>query len=308
MSSVNYDTICMSGGGVKGFAFLSALKYLEEIKHIDLSTINHFVGTSAGSMISFIFSLGYTPTDLIKFILEFNFTKLVPESNIDILLLSHGIDTGDKVMIIMQNFLKEKYNLDDITFEEHYILTKKKITFIGTNYTKGEEVAFNYELTPKMSVLTAIRISISIPIVFTPVLYQDDYYIDGGLVNNFPIKYCNPETTLGLYIKNCISNKMDNIMTLTMGCLSIITDIISKKDCSDMSKYYIVEIENCNQEATNFDIDINKKKKILGLGIKFAKKFIQNFKIKNKKIFKISCLLLFFLYNYYKMYIYTMSN
>jgi NTE family protein len=277
MTSVNYDTLCLSGGGVKGFAFLGALKYLQSIKHIDLSNITNYVGTSAGSMVSFVLSLDYTPHDIINFILEFNFKKIVPESSIDTLLLSHGIDNGDKIMIIMQNFLKEKFNLDDITFEEHYKLTNKKITFIGTNFTKGTETPFNYITHPNMSVLTAIRISISIPIVFTPVLYDSDYYVDGALVNNFPIKYCNPETTLGMYIKNCISNKLDNIMNLTVGCLSIVTDIISKKDCRDC--YYIVEIENCNMEATNFDIDNERKLKIINLGIKFAKKFIEKFSI-----------------------------
>jgi len=282
MNCINYDTLCLSGGGIKGFAFLGALKYLQSIKHVNLPNIINYVGTSAGAMVAFLLSLNYTPNDIIKFILEFNFKKIIPESNIDTLLLSHGIDNGNKIMIIMQDFLREKYNLDDITFDEHYKLTNKKLTLIGTNFTKGVESAFNHISHPNMSVLTAIRISISIPLVFTPVLYDSDYYVDGALVNNFPIKYCNPETTLGIYIKNCISNNLNNIMNLTVGCLAIVTDIISKKDCKDC--YYVVEIENCNMEATNFDIDNEKKIKIINLGVKFAKKFIEKFSIniKNK--------------------------
>mgnify|MGYP007031243464 CR=1 FL=1 len=57
---------------------------------------------------------------------NFNFIKLVPDTNIETVLLSYGIDTGSKIMIIIQNFLKEKYDMDDITFEEHYKLTNKK--------------------------------------------------------------------------------------------------------------------------------------------------------------------------------------
>jgi NTE family protein len=38
-----------------------------------------------------------------------------------------------------------------------------------------------------MSVRLAIRISISVPIVFTPVLYNNNYYVDGGVINNFPM-------------------------------------------------------------------------------------------------------------------------
>jgi predicted patatin/cPLA2 family phospholipase len=287
MEQITIDTLCLSGGGVKGFAFLGSLEYLEDIKYIDIKKINNYVGTSAGAMLAFIFSLGYSVMDVVDFIINFNFTKLIPDTDINTVLLSYGIDTGDKIMIIMQNFLKEKYNLDDITFEEHYLLTNMKLTFIGTNYNKGTEIAFNHINSPKMSVLTALRISISVPIIFTPVLYESEYYIDGGLVNNFPIKYCNPSTTIGIYIKHSISNKMDNILNLTMGCLSIVTDIISRKDCNDcdFNNYNVIEIENFNQETTNFDIDMDKKIKIINIGKKSAKKFIENQR-KPKKIEK----------------------
>ena len=291
MEQITINTLCLSGGGVKGFAFLGSLEYLEDIKYIDIKKINNYVGTSAGAMLAFIFSLGYSVIDVIDFIINFNFTKLIPDTDINTVLLSYGIDTGDKIMIIMQNFLKEKYNLDDITFEEHYLLTNMKLIIIGTNYNKGTEVAFNHMNSPKMSVLTALRISISVPIIFTPVLYESEYYIDGGLVNNFPIKYCNPSTTIGIYIKHSISNKMDNILNLTMGCLSIVTDIISRKDCNDcnFNNYNVIEIENFNQETTNFDIDMDKKIRIISIGKKSAKKFIEN-QQKPKKIEKFDVL------------------
>ena len=83
------------------------------------------------------------------------------------------------------NFLKEKYNLEDINFIDHFKLTGKKLTMIGTNFSKACETVFNYETYPLMSVITAIRISCSIPVIFEPVLFEGDYYIDGGLINNF---------------------------------------------------------------------------------------------------------------------------
>lgn len=107
MEQRTYDTLCLSGGGIKGFAFLGALEYMEDIKQFDIKKINHFVGTSAGAMISFIFSLGYSVMDLIDFIINFNFTKLIPDTDIDTVLVSYGIDTGEKIMIIMQDFLKK---------------------------------------------------------------------------------------------------------------------------------------------------------------------------------------------------------
>jgi predicted patatin/cPLA2 family phospholipase len=270
----DFDTICMSGGGIKGFSFVGALDYLESNSYIDTTKIKNWVGTSAGAILCFLFTLGYTIQEIIDFILNFNFSKVQSEPSIDNLLVGFGIDDGSKLKFIIIEFLKEKYDLEDITFIELFNLTNKKFTIIGTNFSKGTEVVFNYETTPNMSVIMAVRISSSVPVIFTPVLYESDYWIDGAFVNNFPIKYCNPNTTLGIYIKNSCSNKLNDIFSLIKGCVSILTDTISKKDWSD-NYPYIIEINNYMQEFTNFTIDKEKKLKIINLGQIFAKKYLE---------------------------------
>jgi predicted acylesterase/phospholipase RssA len=54
---MTYDTICLSGGGIKGFSFVGALEELVKHKHIDIMNINNWVGTSAGALICYLFSL-----------------------------------------------------------------------------------------------------------------------------------------------------------------------------------------------------------------------------------------------------------
>jgi hypothetical protein len=278
----DYDTICLSGGGIKGLSYIGALDYLENHNFIKLSSIKNWVGTSVGSIFSFIFSLGYNVQEIGDFILDFNFSKLEPELNLDNLLLSFGVNNGDKLMFIITSFLKSKFNISDITFEEHFNKTHTKLIIIGTNYSRGCESVFNYLNTPKMSVLTAIRISISIPVIFTPVFYDNEYYVDGGLVNNFPINHCNPETTLGLFIKNGCCNEMTNVLSLIQGCIGIATDTISIKDCS-LENYNIIEIENFAQEFTKFNIDKERKQQIIKLGQVYAKKYLDNLSIKISK-------------------------
>jgi len=280
-----FDTICMSGGGVKGFSFLGALDYLELNSYIDTSKINNWIGTSAGSILSFLFTLGYTVHEIRDFILDFNFSKIQPEPSIDNLLTGFGIDDGSKLMLILIGFLKEKHDIEDVIFEEHFKLTNKKLTIIGTNFSKGTEVIFNYENTPSVSVLTAIRISSSVPFVFTPVFYDSDYWIDGAFVNNFPIKYCNPKTTLGMYIKNNCSNKLNNIFNLINGCLAILADTISKKDLLD-NYPYIIEINNFMLELTNFNLERDKKLKIIKLGQTYAKKYLEQTIKSSAKVIK----------------------
>lgn len=275
-----FDTICLSGGGVKGIAFIGALDYLETNSYIDFSQIKKWVGTSAGSILCFIFSLGYTFGEIGDFVLDFNFKKLEPEINLDCLLENFGINSGEKLIYMIREFLKQKFDLDDITFESHHQITGNKLLIIGTNFSKGKEEVFSYETTPTMSVLTAIRISLSIPVIFTPVYYQDSYYVDGALTNNFPINYCNPESTLGLYIRNGSVSHIESITSLIQGCLGIASDTITTKDCSKQP-YHIVQIDNYLNEFTNFNFDLEKKLKILKLGQVYAKKYLDN---KNEQI------------------------
>ncbi len=278
-----YDTICLSGGGMKGFSFVGALDYLQNKSFINISKITNWVGTSAGSILSYLFTIGYSIQDIGDFILDFNFQALESDISIDGLLESHGLNNGIKIIILLSNFLKEKYNLEDINFIDHYKLTGKKLTIIGTNFSKACETVFNYETYPSMSVITAIRISCSVPVIFEPVLFDGDYYIDGGLINNFPLRYCNPDTTIGIYIKNGCCNNSINMFSLIYGSIGIISDAISLKD-SKLGNYKIVQIDNFGQEFMNFELDRDKKLKIIKLGQTFAQKFINDLDSQNNLV------------------------
>ena len=277
-----YDTLCMSGGGIKGFSFVSALKYLYDNHNLDMTKIKTFVGTSMGGILCFFLSLNYTLDELYDFIIKFNFKILEPSINIDNFLLNYGVEQGKKAEIIFINFLKEKYNKTDITFKELYNLTKNKLILIGTNYTKAKEEAFDYINTPELSVITALRITMSIPLVFTPILYNNCYYVDGGIINNFPIKYCNKNTTLGLYIKLCSdNNNLDSVFNIFQKCIVMVGDSINEKDINN-NDVNIIVIKNIQEtvDVIDFNLDIKKKEELFNLGVQASKEFIENYSYK----------------------------
>lgn len=270
---MNYDTLCLSGGGIMGLSFIGVLKYLENKKYINLNNVNIFVGTSAGSIISFFLILGYNIKEIKKIISNLNFQKLEPNIDMIKILENNGIDNGLKIMTIIISFLQEKFKIDDITFEELYNKTNKKLIIIGTNFTLLKEEVFSYELTPNMSVILAIRISISIPFIFTPILYNSNYYIDGGFTNCFPIKYCNKNSTLGIYITFENNIKEINIINLLLGCLSIINNTITLKD---IDNYNVINIKSKNLDITDYNIDYKTKLEIINFGKNCAEKYLTN--------------------------------
>lgn len=274
---MEYDTICMSGGGVKGFAFIGALDYLNKKKIINIDNIKNWVGTSIGSILAYAVVCGFSINEMENFIIEFDFTKTNPDISIDNIFISHGISDGKRAEFILRSFIQHKFNIDDITFLELYKLTQKNLLIIGTNFTRAREEVFSHNTTPDMSVVTAVRISMSIPVFFTPVLYNNCYYVDGSITNNFPIKHCNKYTTIGLYIRNnndTCNNEITSIVSIIIGCMNIISDTINHKDINMCDN--IVQIDNYKHEFINFDFTIETKMKLLKLGHTYAKKFIKD--------------------------------
>lgn len=267
---INIDTLCLSSGGILGLSFIGVLKYLEEKKYINLKNITTYVGTSAGSILSFLLNLDYNIKEIKQIIMHIDLKKLEPNIDVYNIIENNGIDNGLKILALIISFLKEKFNVDDITFIELYELTKKKIIIIGTNYTLLKEEVFSIDTTPSMSVIMAIRISISIPLIFTPVLYNNYYYIDGAFTNAFPLKYCNKESTLGLYITLKYNTDILNIYNLFLGCFAILSNTLVEKD---INNYNVIEISNENLNIENYSINNKLKNNIIKLGKKSGYKF-----------------------------------
>ena len=49
----NIDTVCLSGGGIKGISFIGIIDKLNNEELINISTVKHWIGTSAGAIVSF---------------------------------------------------------------------------------------------------------------------------------------------------------------------------------------------------------------------------------------------------------------
>ena len=270
--------MCFSGGGVKGFSFIGALEKLIEEGIINLNEITLFVGTSAGAIISFLLNLDWTIKDMKDFVINFNFSKLTGDIDSINLFQNFGIQNGERIKLLFIKFLEAKFNKKDISFKELYELTNKKIFIIGTNLTIGKETVFSVDHTPNFSVILALRISISVPVIFTPVSFNNELYVDGGLVNNFPINYCPKKTTIGFYVKNAFNNNIDSIKSLIFASLSITADTISEKNIKKYIKN-IIQIKNTEFNITNFEINLEYKLKIINLGYSEAIRYLEHVNI-----------------------------
>ena len=280
------DTLCIGGGGIKGIAFLGTLKYLEDQSYFNLKNVNKFVGTSVGSILAFFLSIGYTIQELIDFVLKFNFEKFSLDINCDTFLINFGIDTGQKIMTAVKTFLCEKFEVDDISFKDLYEKTNVELSILTTNYTLSKNEIFNYKNTPNVSVILAIRMSMSVPFIFTPIEYNNNFYVDGGLTCNFGLLYCNKETTLGLAIQSITSeNKIGSFPEYIINLCNILIysntmNSIRYLEDNDMKYNYI--LINCKlKKSMEFNVNKEKISNLLEDGEESAKKYYSNFVIKD---------------------------
>ena len=252
-------TIFLSGGGTRGIAFTGAIKALQE--HNMLNDCETIIGTSVGSMIACGLSLGVSFNKMNKIWFDFDASKC---SNISIehLLTDFGLDDGKKFMepFIQAFETKAKRN---ITFKKHYELTKKRLIITVACVNDQKTKYFDYKKTPNVSVIRAIRMSISVPFFFTSPKFCKKHMVDGGTFEYFPFKlFGNPKTFLGLNISKSEKQQTKTINSIETFITQIIygnrkrTQYLERLLCKD---YNIIDIPI---NAPFIDFENSKKNKI----------------------------------------------
>lgn len=196
MKPINYELI-LSSGSIKACIFLGGLQELN--KYIPLYNFRYLTGCSAGSIILTLYNIGYSLKELKYFLINIDIDHF-QEFKIKNFFTNCGFDSGNKIDNLLKACFMNK-NIDvNITFEELYIKTNITLTLTIVNLTKGKVEYCNYLTTPNMSVLLALRMSMNIPIIYEPIKYQDQLYVDGALLDPFPIQYIKGTEKIGLVI------------------------------------------------------------------------------------------------------------
>ena len=187
------NTLILSGGGVKGIAYIGALKYLDELKtkedlKVDIN-IQEILGVSVGSIVGLLYILGYTYDELVDEIVSKNLSDL-KQFRIKNFLQRYGFDSGIRIVNWIETLIIGKGYSKDITFADIYTNFGINFRVVATNLNKYKTEVFDKNSSPSLRVIRAIRMSIGIPLVFTVTKYRSDCYVDGGLINNYPIIKC----------------------------------------------------------------------------------------------------------------------
>jgi NTE family protein len=195
------NILVISGGGLKGFSALGAITKLKELEIINNPDI--YCGTSVGACISLLLIIGYSSQDIYEILSELDMSSMVV-NNIDNILdeVNIGLNLCDPIIYTIGHMIKRKGFSTKITFEKLFEKTGKKLIITGVCLNDASLHYFSYDNTPKMEVLKAITITISIPVIFKPCEYNNKLWLDGAVMNNYPIDLFNTklDDVIGIYL------------------------------------------------------------------------------------------------------------
>jgi NTE family protein len=188
--------IVLSGGGAKGFAHIGVLKVLER----EGIPVDMIVGTSIGSLVGGIYSLGYTAQELEDICKAQDWQKLLLDDLPRFYLSKNDRALQQKYLFNLHIDEKKKITLPQGVIKGQNVLnllcgltgdvpsdmdfSKLPIPYacVAANLETGQEVVLTQGSLP-----TAMYASMAVPGVFQYPEREDLVLIDGGVVNNFPV-------------------------------------------------------------------------------------------------------------------------
>ena len=163
---------------------LGAVQYVYD--NYLLKNLKNFVGTSSGSMICYLFAIGYTPIEIIVYICTNQLMEKMQHINIVAMIQGRGASSYNNIQEQLEKMSIAKIGylptLNDL--KERY---GKTLVCVTHNLTEDCTEYLSWETHPHLPCITAIRMSSNLPLIFETYRYGNSLYVDGGISDNFAI-------------------------------------------------------------------------------------------------------------------------
>ena len=281
-----YNSIIFEGGGVLGISYIGVIKCLAEKKI--LNNIKKFGGSSAGSHIALLLALGYNYNEINDIFTEVPLNEFKDGNfgfirNLYRLFFNYGYYKGEYINLYYENLVEKKLKKKNATFKDLYNYNNNILKITGTCLDDNSLVIFDHINTPNMPLSKAVQISSCIPFIFTPILYNNKNYIDGGCLSNLPSNIFDNDNEKD----NCLvfdlvnDNKKISISNLKDYLFSIIETVYLKANKNKVynDKINIIKIDTKNINGLNFNLNNSEKYLLVEIGYNDTLNFINNNKI-----------------------------
>ena len=298
-----YRNLVFKGGGVRGIAYMGALEVLDEFRIVE--NIQRVAGTSAGAIAAAMVSFRLSVPETKKLFNSLDFKK-VPQTTTSVnrlKVLQFLEDESSRRFLTKYGWYSSEYfyhwlgstiagqcnGNSRATFSDFKDFGFRDLYIVATNVSRQRAEVFSADHTPDVAVADAVRMSMSIPVFFEALRFDGqkfgdgDYYVDGGLYDNFPVHiFDHPEyagrtwsyrdgvnwETLGLFLypdqvdglsDSVIPQNVWEFLTLTLRNLYHSHEV-SSYQASTVDQHRTIEISDCGIPTTDFDVQQGSEK------------------------------------------------
>ncbi|HEX7480467.1 MAG TPA: patatin-like phospholipase family protein [Polyangiales bacterium] len=261
--------LVFGGTGVRNPAYAGALMALEERGLY--RGITSFAGTSAGSIVAALAGVGFTPEEVLTRVIGLDFSR-IPGGHALLgpyrLLRKFGWFNADYLVEQLGSMIAEKMGdpmVDIATCERK---TGNRIRIVGASLSRREACVFPDSRTPRIPLVEAVRISMSIPLFFQAVRLENELYVDGGVLWNLPLEVFDHDGepdpgTLGVIVREPNESNPQSIRSVGEHAVAMFRTLIRSQEGSldyrPAMAERVVQIDDLGISPVNFFLSAPQK-------------------------------------------------
>lgn len=214
--------LALSGGSLRGIAHIGAVEELVKTGHLDLAELRGVAGASAGSVVGLFLATRQSLPEMWRRVAELDTGQLI-QPDPTLLLTTLGLVSGDRLQRYFEDLIAEVTGNRHANFRELYLKTGVEYIVVGTCLEQKRAVYYSHRTTPYFKVAVAVRISTSIPGFFSPVRYRGQTYLDGSMMDDYPLHlydHCLSEA-VGIMICNSYNTEYQHLEELPRALLNL---------------------------------------------------------------------------------------
>jgi predicted acylesterase/phospholipase RssA len=275
------EHLVLSGAGTNALIQLGLLNHLIENDIFILSNIKSIYATSAGAIISILLLIGVSIIEIRDYLIQRPWEKFF---NID--LQEKGIFQSSYLYDMIKPFMLAYDIPDTFTLLDLYNKSGVDLHIFTTKINGMISVDLNYVTFPTITLSDVIKMTSSVPILFPPFQYENEYYIDGGILNNCPLQCIehhnysqNTILIVDMTQKTLNYNENSSILDFMNILFSNIFHVISadqyNNTCKNKYTYYYCIITECimnNEIWSQFINNIEYRQELYDYGYRYFKK------------------------------------
>ena len=282
--------LVISGGGPILIQILAAIQHLEKNNFFQLNNIESIYGTSAGVIVAILICLKFDWPTINDYIIKRPWQDVFPikVQNIFDAYTKKGIFNITNIEKCFKPLLDAKDISMNINLKDFFLLSNIELHMYSFEINEYKICDISYLTHPNLSLLTAVQMTCGLPVLVSPVCFDNKCFIDGGLACNYPLNYCIdsgklPEEILGF--KNNYSDENKSIIGQDSTILDFLLNFLFKAVFSISNSHIQPKLKNeilCNSQYLSIDVlrntlgNIDVRRELFKNGIDSAIFFLSN--------------------------------